>query len=131
MRDKSVQSSNNLYLGIRPGDLDNKPYAKYWNPEMGPLQDHVQQALTHGVEASELGFEITEADQLLEPGYLPLENGFTRLGNGHIFVAVLTKMPGVSGEMIDWWIGWTIWKMSATNCGILALIWRIVQQNDW
>ena len=94
------------YLGMRPGDLDEKPYAKYWNPDMGPMQDQVQRALMHGIEASELGFPVTEADQLLEHGYLPLENGFTRLANGQVFVAVLTKMPRVTSEMIDWWFGW-------------------------
>jgi len=70
------------------------------------MQNHVQQALTHGVEASELGFPINEANQLLEPGYLLLENGYTRLENGEVFVATLTKMPGVAGRMIDWWFGW-------------------------
>jgi hypothetical protein len=94
------------YLGMRPGDLDDKPYAKYWNPEMGPLQEQAQRALMHGVEASELGFPVTEADQLLDPGYLPLESGFTRLANGQLFVSVLTRMPRVTSRMIDWWFGW-------------------------
>lgn len=94
------------YLGMRPGDLEGKPYARYWNPDMGPLQEPVQRALVHGIEAAELGFPLTEADRLLEPGYLPLENGFTRLPNGQVFVAVLTKMPRVTSEMIDWWFGW-------------------------
>ncbi|MCH7789874.1 MAG: hypothetical protein IH940_10595 [Acidobacteria bacterium] len=94
------------YLGMRSGDLDGKAYAKYWNPEMGPMQEHAQRALIHGAEAQELGFEVEEADQLLEPGYLPMETGFTRLESGQVFVAVLTKMPGVTAEMIDWWFGW-------------------------
>jgi len=91
---------------MRPGDLDGKPYAKYWNPNMSPLPEHVQSALAHGVEAAALGFPISETGILLAPGYLPLENGYTRLENGQIFVAVLTKMPGVNREMIDWWFGW-------------------------
>ncbi len=95
-----------LYLGMRPGDLEGKPYAKYWNPEMGPIQPQVERALLHGAEAAELGFPASEADRLLEPGYLPLENGFTRLANGQVFVAVLTKMPRVTSPMIDWWFGW-------------------------
>lgn len=41
------------YLGMRPGDLDGKPYAKYWNPDMSPLPEHVQSVLAHGVEAAE------------------------------------------------------------------------------
>lgn len=94
------------YLGMRPGDLDGKAYARHWNPEMGPLQAPVQRALLHGIEASELGFPASEANRLLEPGYLALENGFTRLANGQVFVSVLTRMPGVTSEMIDWWFGW-------------------------
>ncbi|MCP5068084.1 MAG: hypothetical protein GY946_16095 [bacterium] len=94
------------YLGMRPGDLDGKPYARHWNPEMAPMQEHVRHALLHGPEACELGFPITEANQLLEPGYLPLENGYTRLRSGQVFVAVLTKMPRVTSKMIDWWFGW-------------------------
>lgn len=95
-----------FYLGMRPGDLDGKPYARHWNPQMGPLPEPVQRALLLGVEAPELGFPVAEANQLLEPGYLDLENGFTRLANGQVFVAALTKMPRVTSEMIDWWFGW-------------------------
>jgi hypothetical protein len=95
-----------LYLGMRAGDLAGKRYARYWNPAMQPLQEQVGQALLHGPEASELGFGIERADLLLEPGYLPLENGTTKLVSGEIFVAVLTKMPGVTGEMFEWWMGW-------------------------
>ncbi len=91
---------------MRSGDLNGKPYGRHWNPEMAPMQEQVQRALLHGIEASELGFPVTEANRLLEPGYLPLENGFTRLSNGQVFVAALTKMPGVTSEMIDWWFGW-------------------------
>ena len=98
--------SEEKYLGMREGDLDGKPYAKYWNPLMGPMQDHVQQALMHGIEAPALGMPVTEANQLLAPGYLALENGFTRLENGQILVAVLTRMPRVTAKMIDWWFGW-------------------------
>src|SRR4051794_7489193 len=98
--------STQHYLGMRPGDLDNKPYAKYWNPRMGPMQPQAQQAILHGVEAAELGFPVAEANQLLQDGYLPLENGYTRLHSGEVFAAVLTRMPGVDAQMIDWWFGW-------------------------
>ena len=74
--------SEEKYLGMRDKDLAEKPFAKYWNPNMRPVPDHVQRALVHGIEASELGFPVTEANRLLETGYLPLENGVTRLKNG-------------------------------------------------
>lgn len=94
------------YLGMKSGDLRGKLFAKYWNPNMASMQEQVQKALLHGVEASGLAFPIDEANRLLVDGYLPLENGFTRLDDGSIFVAALTDMPGVSGKMIDWWFGW-------------------------
>jgi len=97
---------NNLYVGMRTGDLDGKRYAKYWNPDMQPLQPQVRDAVVHGDEAAELGFSFGQADQLMEPGYLPLENGTTKLADGQTFVAVLTHMPGVTGEMFEWWMGW-------------------------
>lgn len=95
-----------LYLGLRPEDLEGKPYARFWNPEMGEMQPQVLKALAHGPEARELGFAIEQADLLLDEGYLPLETGVTRLSTGQIFVACLTKMPGVTSEMIDWWFAW-------------------------
>ena len=91
---------------MRAGDLDDKPYARFWNPDMAPMQDHVRQALAHGIAAAELGFPLSEADRLLGPGHLPMETGFTRLNNGQVFVAVHSHMPGISAAMIDWWFGW-------------------------
>ena len=44
-----------------------------------------------------------EVNQLLEPGYMPIETGYYCLSNGHIHVAVLTRMPGCNGKMVDWW----------------------------
>ncbi len=98
--------TNDLYIGMRRGDLEGKPYAKYWQPEMKPLQSQVAQAVLHGSEAGQLGFPMSEADQLLEPGHLALENGFATLPNGKIFVAVRTDMPRVTSAMFEWWMGW-------------------------
>jgi hypothetical protein len=95
-----------MYLGMRPGDLDDKPYARHWNPAMAPLSKPVREALLLGPQASKLAFPLEEANRLLEPGDQDLENGWTRLANGQTFVAVRTPMPGVSAAMIDWWFGW-------------------------
>jgi len=94
------------YLGMRPGDLDGKLYAQYWRPEMRPLQGDVARAVAQGSEAGDRGFPIEEADRLLEPGHLDMENGFTKLRDGTIFVAVRTHMPRVTGPMFEWWMGW-------------------------
>ncbi|MBM4276512.1 MAG: hydrolase [Deltaproteobacteria bacterium] len=49
---------------------------------------------------------IEEVNQLLEPGYLPFETGNQRLANGHIYIAVLTRMPQCKGKMVNWWFGY-------------------------
>ena len=49
---------------------------------------------------------MERADLLVDPGYLPLENGTTRLVSGEISVAVLAKIPGVAGARFEWWMGW-------------------------
>ncbi len=98
--------TNNVYLGMRPGDLEGKPYARFWQPDMSPMPPHVTEALLRGEEARELAFTLDEARVLLNPGYLPLENGHARLDNGQVFVAVHTQMPGATGAMFEWWMGW-------------------------
>lgn len=49
---------------------------------------------------------IEEVNKLLDPGYLSLETGYTKLPNGQYYVAVLTRMPHCKGRMIDWWFGY-------------------------
>ena len=98
--------NNDSYLGMRPGDLDGKPYARYWNPGMRDLSGEVAQALMQSPMPACYGLLHRERGRLLEPGYLPLENGYTQLPSGEMYVAVHTPMPGVSGDMIDWWFGW-------------------------
>lgn len=101
----SVMANGN-YLGMRPGDLDGKPYAKYWNPEMAGLSPDVTQALLQSPFSRNEGLPLSDSPRLLEPGSLPIESGFTQLPTGEMYVAVHTPMPGVSGAMIDWWFGW-------------------------
>lgn len=94
------------HQGMRSGDLEGKPYARFWQPTMGPLPSEVADALREGEQPKELGLELRDAGKLLEPGYLPLENGFTVLDSGQTYVAVRTDMPGCTGAMFEWWMGW-------------------------
>ncbi len=94
------------YLGMRPGDLDGKPYARFWQPAMSPMPPHVSQALRRGDAPRDLAFGLDQARELLAPGYLALENGYTRRANGQMFVAARTEMPGATGAMFEWWMGW-------------------------
>jgi hypothetical protein len=47
-----------------------------------------------------------DLDRLLDPTPLPAENGWCLLADGCGYVAVRTEMPGVTGEMVDWWFDW-------------------------
>lgn len=49
---------------------------------------------------------MNELDRLLDPTPLPDENGWGVLPDGVVHVAVRTPMPGVTGEMVDWWFDW-------------------------
>ena len=49
---------------------------------------------------------LEQANDLLRPGYLPLETGYQRLEDGTLLVAGLTMMPGCKGYMVDWWFGY-------------------------
>ena len=84
----------------------DKPYAKYFNPTIAPLPEHVAAALAQGCQDPRTAFCLNDSNLLLNPGYLPLETGMARLDSGEMFVAVLTRMPKISGAMIDWWFGW-------------------------
>lgn len=51
-----------------------------------------------------LGFE--QLDRLLDPTPLERETGWCVTSSGVVYVAVLTPMPRVTGEMVDWWFDW-------------------------
>lgn len=70
------------------------------------IQGHVKAVLETGAADPNTGLLLENLDALLGPGYLPLETGYTRLPNGQMFIAVLTKMPGCTGRMIEWWFGY-------------------------
>lgn len=47
-----------------------------------------------------------QLDRLLDPAPLAAETGWCWLPDGTGHVAVRTAMPGVTGEMVDWWFDW-------------------------
>jgi len=47
-----------------------------------------------------------DVNKLFDAGYLAGEDGFCRQDNGAMYTAVLTKMPKVSIDMINWWFWW-------------------------
>jgi hypothetical protein len=71
-----------------------------------PVPKHVKAAIDKGWAEPESGLLLENTNDLLNPGYLPLETGYARLPNGQVQVACLTHMPGCQGRMINWWFGW-------------------------
>jgi hypothetical protein len=70
------------------------------------LGETIVAAARAGLQPPSRGLPLRDAGALLEPGYLELENGYARLDDATLYVAVHTPMPGVTGEMIDWWFAW-------------------------
>ncbi|WP_063754379.1 DAPG hydrolase family protein [Streptomyces sp. NRRL S-1813] len=94
------------HLGMQAGELDGKWYAKYWNPVMAPLPEHVREALALGPQAPPRCLEFDAAGTLSDAGYHDLENGYSLFEDGAMHIATLTRMPGVSPAMLDWWFWW-------------------------
>ncbi len=93
-------------MGILRNELRGKPYERFFRWEMDPLPKHIEQVLEEGQSNSADVLPRTQVNRLLEPGYLPFENGFARMEDGTAHVAVLTQFPGATAEMIDWWFAW-------------------------
>ncbi len=94
------------YLGYREPDFA-QPWAKYFRAATLPVQPHLPDVLLAGMAPTEYGYDVSSAAQILSrPGYHKMETGWTKLDNGIVTVFCLTDMPGVSGQMWDWWFGW-------------------------
>lgn len=93
-------------LGYSAEELAHSPYARFYDPVIGPIQPQVAEALLIGPQAEELFPSASAAGTLIEPDYWPIETGFTRPSDGSIRVFCLTQMPDVTPQMWDWWFGW-------------------------
>src|SRR5262245_47011757 len=97
--DAEVNASLNV-PEVRLADGIFRPSAALRIPEA------IVAAARAGLQPASRGIGVRAADTLLDAGYLELENGYARLDDGTLYVAVLTPMPDVTGEMIDWWFAW-------------------------
>lgn len=78
----------------------------YLERPMSPPDSAVLAAIEAGPIDPGLALPLAEFDRLLDPAPLAAETGWCTLPDGVRFVAVRTAMPGVSGEMVDWWFDW-------------------------
>lgn len=95
-----------FYLGYREADRA-KPFASFFQERVLPIQPQAAEALNGAPLPSNYGLQLSSAaDAMSRPGYLPGESGYTVNDDGLLVVSCLTHMPGVTGEMWDWWFGW-------------------------
>jgi len=83
-----------------------KPYAKYYYKKLAPIPEDVIKAIRSGPMKTELALLFENKNDLLNPGYHAVETGYCTMPDNSYYVAVLTKMPNVTGEMLDWWFTW-------------------------
>lgn len=97
--------SGRRYLGMREGDLEGKPYAKYWNPAMAPHSPAVRASLAGGPSVACIP-GLAEVPRLAGGLEGVLEDGYALGDDGALHVAIRTAMPGATPAMVDWWFGW-------------------------
>jgi phloretin hydrolase len=81
-------------------------YSKYYYMEMSRPDPLAMQILNMGPLPENLVLKIGDRNDLLNPGYLPAEQGYSMLPDGSGYIANYVKMPNVTIEMIDWWFLW-------------------------
>jgi hypothetical protein len=83
-----------------------KLYAKYFDEELAQIPGEDLEKVNAGPVDPSIVTTVQKRDELMKPGYLDVETGYTALPDGSGFAATLVKMPGVTPEMIDWWFNW-------------------------
>jgi phloretin hydrolase len=83
-----------------------KPYARFYYREPAPIPDDVQRDIDSGHIDPRNALAIADVNELLNPGYLARETGYCFLPDGSGYTAVLTRMPGVTAKMLEWWFCW-------------------------
>lgn len=99
-------TTDRLHLGFTADERTQSPYARFYKDDLAPLPDHVRDALAVGPQAHELFPSAKRAAKLQQNGYWPVETGYARAPDGAARVFCLTRMPGVTPAMWDWWFAW-------------------------
>lgn len=82
------------------------PEAEYYTTDFAEYPSEVLDAIAYGPIAPAQALAFEKIGDLVNPGYLEVENGYCILEEGTGYVAVRTEMPGVDMEMVRWWFWW-------------------------
>jgi hypothetical protein len=102
---------------VTEGDKKKSYYKYYLEDMVDAPPEHYQKVLAGPMDPSK-ALPVQERNRLFEPGYFEEEIGYCVMPDGTGYISNLVKMPGVSGEMFDWWFAWhgldnlryTIWN---------------------
>jgi hypothetical protein len=83
---------------------ESKPYAHLYYRELTPVPGDVLRDIESGPIDPRDALAVADVNALLTPGYMARETGYCFLADGSGYTAVLTRMPGVTGEMLQWWL---------------------------
>lgn len=83
-----------------------KSYYKYFVRPMAAPPPECMAAIKEGPGNVQDALRIHDRNRLFEPGNLPGEFGWWSFEDGTAMIANQTFMPGVTGEMFDWWFAW-------------------------
>lgn len=107
-RPTTLDRHRRVHLGLLRTELSGRSFERFFRWDMADLPSDVDTALASGAANPTDALLRSDVNRLLEPGYQPLETGWAELPDGTTHVATLTRFPGATAEMIDWWFGWHI-----------------------
>lgn len=82
-----------------------KSYYKYYLEDMVQAPPEKYRMAAVPMDPAK-ALSIHDRNKLFDPGYHEVEIGYCVMPDGTGYVANLTKMPGVTVEMFDWWFVW-------------------------
>lgn len=82
------------------------PVSKYYRETLAQPNPELMKILLSGPMDPAKAIYPDQLDKMYEPGYLEGETGYCILPNGCGYVAVNNKFPGVTMEMMQWWMAW-------------------------
>jgi phloretin hydrolase len=82
-----------------------RSYSKYFYREAVPPLAEKLAAMDRPMDPAH-ALTIERINDLLNPGYHEVESGWCILPNGAGYIANHTLMPGVTVDMVNWWMAW-------------------------
>ncbi len=86
--------------------MSGHPLEPYLARPMTPPGAEALKAVESGALQPDQALALDELDRLLDPGDPAGAPGWCTLPDGCGYVSIDTPMPGVTGEMVDWWFDW-------------------------